>query len=412
MIDRTLAGYIYESRRLVAKILGNHRIRGGSPCPGAELRPLPEPLGGEVVHAAVDGGHSMITFEGFTFYVVRAWAHLFGRAREQGAGWLGVLIPPHEPEYRVPVYRDVLESAVLLGDGVGQGWNLVEEARLVLFDGSIRTALRWWRGRDPSNRRMSERLREAEQSLRALVAGGVEIPGVDAGDCLDGCVESLVAGAGRRPVAPWLAMYLAAEYPGIEGLDWIPVLEVVEKLYLLKRVLEEAWRQDGLVLFLSKHSTSSRLCRGKHSDIFYLNRIHPVEPGYVLAEGPLLGAYEIARLVGVDVKQLYPPVLGIHDFYTRRIAAVEFYVRLQRGGPFLLGDLVIDVERHMDMLEDPYGAVEKALAMLLSTPVSQGYPLSLLVAHHHSRILPEEALAAARSMGLGAEHLARSMLRR
>ncbi|MCE4600483.1 MAG: DNA double-strand break repair nuclease NurA [Desulfurococcales archaeon] len=442
MIDRYTAGRIRMARNLIAGILDEKREYASLKdlCPkGQELRPLPPPKPVEG-HAAVDGGNYVGVHNDYTFYVVKAWAYIHEAGYGQGDAWMGILIPPHHPDYRVTIYREVLEAASLVGDGIPGGRDLAREAGIVYFDGSIRNAIRWWSPGavsfgDEEKPDIGRDLPLARDILWNYYNSGYGLDSLSHLQCngRDDCVREFIARAPARPMVPGLVMELAAKRLAEGDLrrsKWITTLEVVEKLYLYMRAIESAWAGGGMPLFLSKTSTSTRLCGEKHSDLYYLRILHRgnPDPGYIAWEGGVLcGAYEITRLkrggrlegarpicpveAGDGEPRFYPRELGLYDFYVKRLGAVEFYVRLARGRPFMLANLLFDMRDPPETMDDVYRLVEEALARAVSTPLVDGYPLSLIMAHYHARILPEEALAVARGVGLELEPMARSKLR-
>ena len=439
MVDFEAARRVREAREYIQSLID---ARGSfrSACPGAEkLNPLPsEPE--RVPHAAVDGGSQIIDFTDVSFYYVKAWAHLYEAGISEGDAWLGLIVPPHHPDYRVSIYREILEASVIAGIHRPVAESIASRAGLVLFDGSLRNAIRWWSPGAMSYgseelARMDRDLPGAERVLWELYNSGVSLDSISFLTCssMQECAEELVAKAPARPITARLILEMGAK--GVleghlkDGGKWITALEVLEKLYAYKKALEEAWRNDGIALFLSKHSVSTALCRGKHSDIYYIKRIHPLEPGYIVWDGSqgrgegesrttsslLIGAYAITRLRPKGKRGglvFYPRRLGLYDFYTERLASIEFYVRLSRGGPFMLANIAFDSSMITATWDNARALLEKALRRLVGVPLAQGYPLALTIAHYHARILPDDALALARGVGLEVEVPAREMLKR
>ncbi len=439
MIDIQTARRIGEARNIIRTLLqiSENDVKGGA-CPDARnLRPLPEPSN-SIPHAAVDGGNQVIDFRDLSFYYVKAWAHLYDNGLSVGDAWIGIVVPPHHPDYRVSIYREILEASIISGLSPSNSPSIAREALLVLFDGSLRNAIRWWSPGGLSYKgeelaRMSEDLPRAERILWELYNKSGSIDSISYINCTspEECSEELISKAPERPITSRLVMELAARgllknYVHDRG-KWITALEVLEKLYAYKRALEDSWANDGLAIFLSKHSVSTALCRGKHSDIYYIRRMHRLEPGYIvwkregLGEGRgssslLVGAYEITRLRSRELVRggllFYPRRLGLHEFYTSRLASVEFYVRLSKGGPFMLANLAFDTYKVEPEWDNAMKLLETSLKRLTSIPLAQGYPLALTIAHYHARVLPEEADALARGVGLELEEPARSMLMR
>ena len=433
MLDKVMLEETIRARSMIQRILEAAPTTQGGDCSRVRLRPLPDPARGQARHVAVDGGHHTAHFEGYAVYLARAWGRQFSQdpswSRTEQAAAVGVVIPPENPEDRVSYYREALEAMVAA--------RLVDGAELVLFDGSIRGAIRWWRPgygrRGPS---LSEMLEEAERIIVESASKGLlDLPSCPKIDPESGmimaetglrCVEEFVREApfpgqdrGRRPASNLLAMRLAEARPE-SALDvmWAIALESTEKLYLYKVAIEEAWRHGATPVFISKTSTGTRMCGGPSSDLYILRKRYPLETGVVLWDGSvMLGALEATGLEKRGErkgggKAFYPRILGLDEFYVDRLLIVEFYARLARNGQWLLIDLALD----RDLYGEPgpgeaEAIVEDAVSRLLSVPLTRGYPLSLVVAHRHARLTPEEARYYLAGLGLRYEPRARGMLR-
>lgn len=438
MIDKYTANRLSKAKVLIRRILENESsyIRDYKVCPeGRTLYelPSPKPVG---KHAAVDGGNQSLQLESFTFYAARGWGYIHEKGGGQGGADIGIVVPPHHAEYRITIYRDILEAASLVGDGVSGKRNLAEEADLVLFDGNIRNSIRWWspgavRLEDGEQIDLRSDLERARDNIWDLYNSGLRLDTISDLNCdsrADCLREFITRPPPTRPRTPEFIRELAMRgYDGdlFKDSKWITALEVAEKLYLYKRAIESTWVNGGYPVFLSKSSTTTQLCREKHSDIFYLRRIHggKLKAGYIVWSGSVqCGAYEITRLISErgatplvengmctarkSPKQkyrFYPRELGLYDFYVERLGSIEFYVRLSETGPFMNASLAFDIDElagKLRDLDDVRGVLEEALSRLVSVPMTHGYPLSLVIAHQHARILPEEAMALARGAGL------------
>jgi len=424
---RDLAEEVLRRRDLIRAVI--ERVpRTGRSCQH-EFHTLPGSVGREIVHSAVDGGHALGAFEGFSVYVARAWGRVFpprGEPVEESA--VGIVVPPENPEDRVSYYREALEALV--------AWRLMGTPEIAFFDGSIRGAVRWWRPgygrRGPS---LSEMLREASAAILEAVEHGVldmDCPGpVEGSRLLEEdpglrCVEEFIRDApftgedrGKRPASNLLAMKLAAvRESGEFNVWWAIALEVAEKLYLYRMALEEAWRTGALPVFISKTSTGTRMCGGPQSDFHILRKLYPLEEGYVVWDGSVMhGVLEVTGLAepGKELegggKAFLPRILGLHEFYMERMVVVEFYARLARGGPWLMIDLVLDGEKvGVPEQWEAKEIVEDALSRILSVPLSRGYPVSLIVAHRHARITRDQAQMYLNGLRLHSEPQARGML--
>jgi len=426
LVDRDIVAEVLRRRGLIRRVVSHapSRRRG---CQ-VEMKPLPGPVGWEPSHGAVDGGHALLVYEGFTVYIARAWGRIFppNGGDPARAAAVGLVVPPENPEDRVGYYREALEGLV--------AWRLAPGSELLLFDGSIRGAIRWWRpGYGRRGPTLSEMLAQAEAAIIEAAERGIldmDCPGSVEGSSLleeDSrlrCVEEFIRDApftgddrGWRPASNLLAMRLAEADPD-RALDvmWVIALEVAEKLYLYKEAVLEAWSRGGLPVFISKTSTGTRMCGGPQSDLQLLRRLYPMEPGYVLWDGSVMhGALEVTGLErGEDKKggkAFYPRILGLDEFYRERMLVVEFYARLARGGPWLMIDLVLDGGKvRIHGLEEARGVVEEALSLIQALPQTRGYPLSLVIAHKHARITPDEARYYINGLALTSEPRARGML--
>ncbi|MCE4610537.1 MAG: DNA double-strand break repair nuclease NurA [Desulfurococcales archaeon] len=364
---------------------------------------------------AADGGNAQTDLEDGTAYVVKAWA-----SRTGGPGFsdvrlaaAGVVMPPLNAEPRIALYRETLEAAAglaVLGEGGG----------LVLMDGSITTAIKWWRPgftRRLGEAWLSRALEKAEEALEEAYKRGVIGDLAPCGG--DGCIEDLLSKAYRRPVSARLAMRLAAEgvYPRGDGrlhpLWWIVALEVSEKLLLYRMLLEEAWRRGATVAFVAKTSRSTSRCGGSTTDRHRIARAKPVEPGVAFwgEDSYVEGGYKILRLTGEgegeEPGSLYPEVAGLNEFYERELATVEGYVRLSPGGPLLHLTVPVKAGNVERGLREFWRAVE----MLASLPLTRGYPAPLAAAHMMARVRREELVAALPVMGLEGGREDRRVLR-
>ena len=403
MISKELVEESLRWRRLISIILGG--ARGGEKCRVPEPEALPPP-GDPGVHAAVDGGSKIVEYEEFSFYVARAWAGLFPpKTRPSTAASVGLVVPPEEPDVQVGYFREILEAHAALGI-IAQG------PRMILMDGSITGPLRWYRPGFGERLRLHEALGEAEEAARWLAENhGGEVAwalGVEPrcrGPGRYPCLEYLLRESRRRPVSSRLAMLSEALHsPG--GADWAPAVEVAEKLYLYKRLLEEAWSRGALVVFVSKTVRRRRICSDMpHSDQYYVKKAMTGRTGYITWPDALRVGY--ANIMGLRVEGGFlPRLLGIPEFYSRRLGNIEAYVSFSPRGPILHVDVVFDAPS----TGDPEGLLEEALSLLRGAGLSRGYPVSLSVAHRHARVLEEEARIYAGAMGFEALRASRSML--
>ncbi len=363
--------------------------------------------------AAVDGGSKYVDYEGFYIYVIKAYGRIYGSPlpAPQRAG-VGLLLPPIEPDDQVSYLREALEAQVGL-DLLGLG-----RPGVFLMDGSITGVLRWYRPGLGHEYRLSDALGDADEAARILVEEALSerevetLLGLPSGlDCGGPgpypCLSRVLAEARERPVSGRLVM-LAADRNVVATYDWAPAVEVAEKLYLYKRFLEEAWRLQVPVVFVSKTSVRRRIC-GKlpHSDVYYIEASR-VGRGYVYWEGASATGY--VEIMGIPrretVRELLPGLLGIPEFYRRRLANVEAYVKLHDRGQVLHVDVPYDAASG----RDPVEVLEEALSLLAGARQSKGYPTALQMAHREARITEKDVEVYMRGLGLTAARRARAML--
>ncbi len=376
-----------------------------------EWRPLPEPVVNPPVNTAVDGGSYKIDTAYHTFYAVKAWAGLFNPRLErwEQAAHVGIVAPPLHAEDRISIYREALEAYLASRLIPGNG--------LLLFDGSIRPVVKWWRpGFGRRGLRVREALQEARRELEKWASSGSGPLALSISYCrrlgAPSCLETLITESPLRPAASEYVQEVIKSR-GEVG-EWIILAEVAEKLYLYMEAIQGAWEKGATPIFITKTIRQSRLCKGPHPDPYYIHQKVPWQPGYTVWEGGIgVGAYEITRLGGEEPGPLYPDIAGIKKFYEEELALVEAYARLSRGGPLLLIGIVVHSREVPDSKDDriPWATekVEQALSMLRSLP-GPGYPIPLFVAHQRAKIDGGEARAVSGILGLEAEVPDRLML--
>ena len=352
-------------------------------------RPLPEPVE-PGWHAAVDGGSSIVGVHDEDLFLVKGWAGWWPDAEESYYAAAGPVLPAPEAEYRVPVYREIVEYRVAL-----EAAKNAKPGGILLFDGSASTAVKWWRH---SQGREQKRLREALDNLERRA-------GIGRDEFLD-----RVVGGDELPYSYSVAVRLAAEKG--DPLDWLPGLEMLEKLLLLKEAVEEAWRRGAVTVFIAKTVRRSKYCGGPRSDTYYIERAAPREPGMVEPDPVLsvaVGAPRITGIRGEDsslFREVFPRDYGVREFYLERVAVAESYVRLSPGGPVLLVGVLYD----SSVESDPLSLLEKAVAGLAGLSMGRdGYPIPLQIAHRRAAVRHEEEAALSRL--LAERRPSRSMLR-
>ena len=373
---------------------------------------LPQPKTNPPSHSAVDGGSRRIDTEARTIFAVKAWGALFnnGIAREESAAYVGSVIPPRHIEERIGMYREILEAHTAL--------SIVPDGGILLMDGSIRPVISWWIPVFTRRRgKLYKSISEAEKSITKILRGSIDKLEDYLKECLEErlggptCIEVILKGS---PIRPGSAEMAHRHWKAIneESSEWIILLEVAEKLYLYKKLLETAWGRGTLPVFITKTSRQNNLCGGVNPDVHYIIRAEPRREGYTLWDKSLgIGLYEIAGINRGDASasDFYPDIAGIRGFYEDRIALVEFYARLKRGGPVLLVGVVLPSEK---VERDPLYANDIArdvLASLQSIP-GDGYPAPLFIAHHKAKITQGEVDSVKGILGLDAEAPGRYVL--
>ncbi len=371
---------------------------------------LPEAKSYPPPHSAVDGGSRRIDTETRTVFALKAWGGVFNPSlnREEPVAYVGTVVPPRLIDERIGIYREILEAYAAL--------RVVPENGILLMDGSIRPVISWWMPVfTRSDKKHREMLNQAEKSIRDLIESGLYRYNMELGGCVarelgtPTCVEEILEHSPIRPGSAELAQRY--NWPLSSGLDeWIVLLEVLEKLYLYRKLLVETWSRGSIPVFITKTSRQTGMCNGDSPDVHYIAREKPVEPGYTLWEGSVrLGLYSIAGVEEARGASRYLDIAGLGRFYEEKIALVEIYARLKARGPILLVDIVVPSDK---LRSDPNYAddiAQEILSSLLSIP-GGGYPAPLFIAHHKARITSGEVDAVKGILGLDAEAPKRAML--
>ena len=381
--------------------------RGGSVECRFEWMELPEGVKPEWA-SAVDGGHRIVELEPASIYIVKSWSGSFGASsREVRLASVGIVVPPQLAEARVSIYREILEAAAAL-----ESVSMAEGGGIVLMDGSLTTAIRWWRpGFGRSGLGISEALDIAVSELH----GDSELVEDLASPCSSplGCIEKILYTARWRPFSARYAMRKASREGRAEGMEWIVALEVTEKLMLYKMLFEAAWSRGVTIVFIAKTARSNRMCRSMVKDMKIVASAKPVEPGVaVWSESYVEGAYRLTGLMdghpGEEPGALYPRVAGLEEFYSKRLAAVEAYVRLAPAGPLLHVSIPLDAEKHN--ADSAIDELISAVSAVRGLPLSRGYPSLLALAHNMAKARESDANSALTALGLTSERRSRYVL--
>ncbi len=378
---------------------------------GEKIHPLPYRGPASIVHAAEDGGSGRVDFEFYTVYGVKAWAASFKPnsggeyvlVSEARIADIGVVLPAGEEDTRIRFYRETLEA-----------WSARQAIRespskglLFLWDGNLTALLS---GRKPWT---------GEAKHKSLRAEAARLMGVRADD---GSVEALVAEKHReRPLSTHGLVYdyiLPASDEREKKHLIAGYLEWIEKLESIRLLFKEAFERDASLVFVSKTNRSRSLLGGAFPDVYYLReaasrRLGGDNPFYTEPR-VRRGAIEIeggGETSGGDcsLEYYFPDPYG--RFFGCNIIVVDFYARLDPGGPILRIERAYPLEE-AEPLNPKWAeeAVEETLRLIQGLPRRSGYPYPLLTAHRQASLPRDELYAAVRILGLGAEKLGRGML--
>jgi hypothetical protein len=373
-----------------------------------EWRSLPEPSKGPVAYSVEDGGQGDRKLRTYTLFAVKAWGANFsdnGQFNSVQEGFVGLVVPQGlEPGQRLRLYRQVLELDVSAKS--------VARGGIALFDGT--PPMRW--GRVGTEVTWGESL---ELAARLLGSHSEALKGLTQGTCTEPdveCVLDLISNASRRPLTARALLRLAAQ----GGLDLnsgngrkiiysVLAMENLERLYLFKSVVERAWSQNSIPVFVVKTSRSTSFCNRNLPDIHVIESAlrakGNLEPGYTVAN-VYNSIYDYFGLKESG-RSMYPDVGDLREFYENRLSVVTAFVRLRRGGYIFKVEVVYD--RRAQGYEQ---VLREALSKLSAIPLTaEGYPLPLLMADSKARVTSAEMDAALRAVSLDLVPESRSVLR-
>lgn len=378
-------------------------------------KPIGDPVK-PVQQAATDGGLGVKRLAAFTVYMVRGYSVAY---KSNNAGEniplgeeiyadLGVLIPPSREETRISIYRDIAEiwSAVRILDDMDNGG-------IYLGDGSIVSLIV-----EPVVYRM---LRSTERHPIKCINERIDLSGFE-----DESMKEPLASRRLLGVDEVSAVRRGGDLllTGDRELgDCALYLEFVEKTLLLRRLLEKAWEKNITPVFVSKSSRTSFLYNHDlYSDVFLIQLVNPMEPGYFYnpervsvsgdIEGHLWRLLERGTISSLD---LFPEnMLGLAEFYGE-LNVLRFYVRLAWDAPVLRVEIPISSgelegmskEELSSNMEIIISSVSRELAGL---ELTDGYPMILKIVHERSKISANEADILFGSLGLQARHGSREVL--
>lgn len=360
------------------------------------LRPLPR-ASDPVEHSAEDGGHRVVDLEAYSIYMVRAWASCYrpgpggySPCGEESFADVGIVVPNVFESDRAALYREIAEAWVAsrILDSMNGG--------VLLWDGSLRPILaRRWPGAGGHGFRAL-----LEIAAKRLGYSGWE-------DLLAGLEEEYSRG-------PMASQRIIESRLGLEELaggdaEWVSVLEWAEKLVAFRGLLEKSWIAGVTIVFITKTSRSSSLLGRALPDVYYLRAAEPLEPFIAFSPDALYRGIRDIRGFPREA-EVRGPIFpgGLEEFYSERLGLIQFYARMERGSPILGFEAALD----LDAL-DPDGVEEAALrvaSMILSLPMSNGYPLPLKMAHERGRIAGSDAERVLSVLGLSLERRGRSVL--
>jgi NurA-like 5'-3' nuclease len=200
-------------------------------------------------------------------------------------------------------------------------------------------------------------------------------------------------------------------------------LEYIEKTLLLRRLLEKAWEKNIAPVFISKSSRTSFLYNHDlYSDVFLIQLIDPLEPGYFYnpervsvtgdIEGHLWRLLERGTISSLD---LFPEnTLGLADFYGG-LYVLRFYVRLAWDSPVLRVEVPFSTGEVEGMSREELSKnieiiISNITRELAGLELTDGYPMILKIVHERSKISAGEADVLFNALGLRARHGSREVL--
>ncbi|MFP3228363.1 MAG: DNA double-strand break repair nuclease NurA [Caldisphaera sp.] len=355
-----------------------------------DWRELPE-KGEMVEYSAEDGGDVVSEFETFTIYAVKSYSKIFSNANDKGKpeekAFFGLLLPPKYSMSRVSLYREILEASSSL--------NSIPKNGMFLFDGSIVPIIAWWRPLSSiKNGYMlnslidlaKEKMQENEENIRDI--------------------NELISDKVEHPIMPELLMKRALNGYSLDDSDWYLALEILEKLYSYKVLIEKIWENNSIPVFITKTSRSRDFCKSNLPDVHIIRRAEPSNPGYLIWEDSIrYGSYNITGERKGD--KMFPNIGNISDFFERRLGVLKLYARLSRGGSILQIEFLLDNEKNMPNYES---LTEELLSKLISISLQKGYPTSLVLAHHYATITYNDMESLIKISGLEGEVRERTML--
>ncbi len=342
--------------------------------------------------SAVDGSHNTIEFKGFTLYALAGYG--VGRHRsevyERIVGDIDILTPPGISE-RVQLLRETAETvtAYMLGF-----------TDIVMVDGSIRALL--IHPRPLANYLVLEKV--SQKTVEKLGEGFYE-------EYWHMVNENLEELRGKSLVdEPYVSKRIVREKQlyGDEDKNIVALLEYLEKLMVLRRLIEKASMDRPRLVYVSKTSRTTlyfksgwkdKLAEENKDEVPVISDILAFtyfthEPGY---SRPL--PHTETRSDETHLKHL--PSYGeleriIYRFYNDLDYVITF-IRLVEYGPVF--KLEIPVPRNMVEKIDIERIIRRTMDMMKGLEVN-GYPYPLIEADKSSKITRQDMIILARSLGL------------
>lgn len=332
-------------------------------------------------YGAVDGSNNSINFKGFTLYAVAG----YGVARAGDvvydiyAGDIDILYPPGDGE-RIDLLREIVEAKVTY---------LLSDLDLLLVDGSIRSLLI-----EPRPLNDLVELNKVLIGIKELLGENFYI------DFWNNVVEKLDNLRGLRRIHDPIVkreIVLKNKLISEEHQHMVAFIEYLEKLYTLRRVLEETIEDYPKIAYLSKTSRSQIYFKdmvkaiGEKTPVFsdiMLFTYFTSKPGY---SKPKLQS-EIGRY------KSFPSDYGLDELLGRFYDKLDFiitYVRLVDQGPVFK----LEIPIYTDSMVGRNDVVKRMMDQMLPLIVN-GYPYPLIEANTFSKITRKDMELIASNLGL------------
>ena len=336
-------------------------------------------------YAAVDGSHNRVDFKGYTLYAVMGYglARINDRVVEAPVGDVDLLLPPGVSE-RIQLYRETAEAIAAYK---------VSRSDLLMIDGSLKALLIHPRPlagelalRSAINK-AEERLGEDffQEYWEGINKGLEEIRG-----------ESLVVDPFYSKKIIFTRGLLSSDDRGI-----IALLEYIEKLMVLRRVLEENIDEDkSRIVYISKTSRTMEYFKKAEigekdvvpviSDILLFSYFTK-KPGY--SKPLIIPLEEVKRLPDTGV--LARIIRGFYD----EIGIALTFARIIEGGPVFKLEIPVKIAGGGPSMEKLESIIHTFMNYMKGLEVN-GYPYPLIEVDKASKITRGDMHTIAQSIGL------------